>query len=350
MRAHEVFDVALQAAVELHGERSPLYNMPALMLAELYYEQNELRLAEEVLAQRDVDSELGFVDNLIAGFVTSARLMAVRDRRADADTLLEEGEWLAAERGFVRLQVAVLNERLRQRLLDGDLRGARAIVGGSTVRPLIAAPAQPHAGSLVLDMTVAMIAARLMLAEGDAKGAIALLRPWFAHARGRHCHRVAIAAGVLLARAQAGSDRRAAQRTLRDGLQMGEPGRFVRSFVDEGPEVLPLIAELRDTDALPGQAIGEAYLAAIVGGGECPDRRPSLAVRDSEAAGNELLSQREMQILALAAQGNQNHDIAEQLFLADSTVKWYWQRIFDKLDVRRRPDAIRRARQNHWIP
>ena len=63
----------------------------------------------------------------------------------------------------------------------------------------------------------------------------------------------------------------------------------------------------------------------------------------------ELLSARELQILSLAAQGNQNHDISASLCLAESTVKWYWQRIFDKLDVRRRPDAIKRARQSHWI-
>ena len=349
-QAQDAYELGLQAAIELHGERSALYNMPALMLAELHYERNELRQAEEALAQRDVDSALGFVDNLIAGFVTSARLMHLRGRRADADTLLEEGEWLAAERGFLRLHAAVLNERLRQRLFDGDLRGARAIVNGSALKALIAQPALPHEGSVARDMTVALAAARLLMAESDARGALAILRPWYAHARSRHCHRLAIAAGVLLARAlSASGDRRAAQRMLLECLQMGEPGRFVRSFVDEGPELLSLITELRDADAAQGLAIGEGYLAAIVGSGNGPERRPVAASRDPDTAGNELLSQREMQILSLAAQGNQNHDISAQLFLAESTVKWYWQRIFDKLEVRRRPDAIKRARQNHWI-
>jgi len=344
-RAQEAYEIALQTAVELHGERSALYNMPALMLAELHYERNELRLVEETLAQRNVASELGFVDNLIAGFLTSARLMGLGGRKAEADMLLEEGEWLAVERGFVRLSVAVLGERLRQLLLAGDLRRARLLVEASPLRGALEAPAHPSESATVCELLLALAAGRLALAGGDARAALTLLRPWYAHARGRHCHRAAIGAGLLLVRAlAAGGDRRAAQRVLMECLQMGEPGRFVRSFIDEGAELLALLAELRET--APGQAFGPEYLAAILGSSANPDRdvQAEAAVR-----GSEILSARELQILTLAAQGNQNHDIAEALFLAESTVKWYWQRIFDKLDVRRRPDAVKRARQNHWI-
>lgn len=349
-RAQEAYETALQTAVELHGERSALYNMPALMLAELHYERSELRLAEETLAQRDVASELGFVDNLIAGFLTSARLLALRGRRSEADTLLEEGEWLAMERGFLRLQAAVLGERLRQRLAAGELREARVLVESGALRAAIATPPLPSEGALGRDLLVALAVARLQLAEGDTRAVLALLRPWYAHARSRHCHRPAIGAGVLLARAQAAAgDRRAAQRVLAECLQMGEPGHFVRTFVDEGPELLALLAELREAAPAATLGVGEDYLAAILGGSENPDRPPAAAAREATPAGAELLSPRELQILSLAAQGNQNHDISEALFIAESTVKWYWQRIFDKLDVRRRPDAIKRARQHHWI-
>lgn len=348
VQARHAYELALQAAVELHGERSALYNMPALMLAELHYERNELHQAEEALAQREVASELGFVDNLIAGFVTSARLLALRGRRDEADTLLGEGEWLATGRGFRRLQAAVLGERLRLRLLDGDAREARALASGSALRPLLASPPMPGEGALIRELLVAVAAARLKLADGDARAAVSILRPWYGHARSRHCHRAAIATGVVLARAlAAGHDRRAAQRVLLECLQIGEPGHFVRSFVDEGPELLAMVAEVRDADAASGpvHATGAAYLAAIVGAGDGPERRAAAAAVSS----CELLSARELQILSLAAQGNQNHDISASLCLAESTVKWYWQRIFDKLDVRRRPDAIKRARQSHWI-
>lgn len=351
--AQEAFELALQTAIELHGERSALYNMPALMLADLYYERNQLRLAEETLAQRDVGSDLGFVDNLIAGFLTSARLMALRGRNSDADSLLEEGEWLAVQRGFTRMQACLLNERLRQLLLRGRAAEARSLADASPLRSRIESPPTPGEAAVTSDLIVAVAAARLMLAEGNVRDAIPLLKLWYGHARGRHSHRAAIAAGVLLARAlSASGDRRAARRLLVECLQMGESGRFLRSFIDEGPELLALLAEIRGSDAGQNELRSGEYLAAILDGGDSQDRPAVVAGRDTveqSFPSQELLSQRELQILSLAAQGNQNQDIADALFLAESTVKWYWQRIFDKLDVRRRPDAIKRARQSQWI-
>jgi len=57
------------------------------------------------------------------------------------------------------------------------------------------------------------------------------------------------------------------------------------------------------------------------------------------------LSQREVEVLELIAQGLSNNDIADRLFLALSTVKGHNQSIFDKLQVRRRTEAIARARE-----
>ena len=85
--------------------------------------------------------------------------------------------------------------------------------------------------------------------------------------------------------------------------------------------------------------------------GRAGDRRGTLCT--SKPAHSSLdggiLSPREIQGIELGSRGLQNVDIARTLFLAQSTVKWYWQRIFEKLEVRPRPDAIRAARENHWI-
>ena len=59
----------------------------------------------------------------------------------------------------------------------------------------------------------------------------------------------------------------------------------------------------------------------------------------------EPLSQRELEILKLVAQGLSNHEISERLFLAFSTVKGHNQKIFDKLQVQRRTEAVARARE-----
>src|SRR5258708_34925752 len=59
----------------------------------------------------------------------------------------------------------------------------------------------------------------------------------------------------------------------------------------------------------------------------------------------EPLSQRELEVLQLIAQGLSNHEISEQLFLALDTVKGHNRRIFEKLHVQRRTEAVARARE-----
>ena len=59
----------------------------------------------------------------------------------------------------------------------------------------------------------------------------------------------------------------------------------------------------------------------------------------------EPLSQRELEILKLIAQGLSNREIGERLFLALDTVKGHNRRIFDKLQVQSRTEAIARARE-----
>jgi LuxR family maltose regulon positive regulatory protein len=59
----------------------------------------------------------------------------------------------------------------------------------------------------------------------------------------------------------------------------------------------------------------------------------------------EPLSQREVQVLQLIAQGLSNRQISERLFLALDTVKGHNQKIFTKLQVQRRTEAVARARE-----
>jgi LuxR family maltose regulon positive regulatory protein len=59
----------------------------------------------------------------------------------------------------------------------------------------------------------------------------------------------------------------------------------------------------------------------------------------------EPLSQRELEVLKLIAQGLSNQEICERLFLALSTVKGHNRSIFGKLQVQRRTEAVARARE-----
>ena len=57
------------------------------------------------------------------------------------------------------------------------------------------------------------------------------------------------------------------------------------------------------------------------------------------------LSQREAEVLHLMAQGLSNQEIADQLFVSLNTIKTHASKIFEKLEVKRRTQAVERGRQ-----
>ena len=57
------------------------------------------------------------------------------------------------------------------------------------------------------------------------------------------------------------------------------------------------------------------------------------------------MSQRELEVLRLMAEGLSNQEIADRLFVSLNTVKTHCSRIFEKLDARRRTQAIERGKR-----
>lgn len=62
------------------------------------------------------------------------------------------------------------------------------------------------------------------------------------------------------------------------------------------------------------------------------------------------LSKRELEILNLLAEGHSNQEMATKLFVSLSTVKTHNQNLFEKLAVKRRIQAVEKARGLHLIP
>jgi len=62
------------------------------------------------------------------------------------------------------------------------------------------------------------------------------------------------------------------------------------------------------------------------------------------------LSERELEVLHELAAGRSNKEIAARLHVSPNTVKTHVARVLDKLDARRRTEAIRRARELGLLP
>jgi DNA-binding CsgD family transcriptional regulator len=83
---------------------------------------------------------------------------------------------------------------------------------------------------------------------------------------------------------------------------------------------------------------------------ENPVNRGTGFVLDTSLVSELELSKRELEILGLLAQGHSNQEIASKLFVSLSTVKTHNQNLFEKLDVKRRTQAVEKAKRLNLIP
>lgn len=128
---------------------------------------------------------------------------------------------------------------------------------------------------------------------------------------------------------------------LQLSLTLAETGGFIRIFVDEGQPMAHLLKETFTHGSASNyvQRLLSAFAIHEIGQ-PSPLRGQALK---SELV--EPLSQRELEVLRLIGQGLSNREIGEQLFLALNTVKGHNQKIYSKLQVKSRTEAIARAHE-----
>ena len=134
---------------------------------------------------------------------------------------------------------------------------------------------------------------------------------------------------------------------LSRALTLAEPEGYTRLFVDEGIPVAHMLAQLRrrPPTGQPGSTHYREHLLSLLDG--TPDEgAPHPATLQPETYPLvEPLSERELEVLRLIVAGCSNREIADRLVIALSTVKWYVNAIYGKLQVESRTKAIARARE-----
>jgi LuxR family transcriptional regulator, maltose regulon positive regulatory protein len=127
---------------------------------------------------------------------------------------------------------------------------------------------------------------------------------------------------------------------LCDALAIAEPAGFIRLFVDEGRPMAHLLSEAEALGMMPD------YLGKLLAACEAEEQKSEdTSSRPPAQSLLEPLSQREVEVLRLMAQGLSNQEMSERLFLALDTVKGHNRKIFGKLQVQRRTEAVARARE-----
>lgn len=306
-------DPPLPAACEAH-----------LGLARIHYEWNDLDAAKHHgLLAVQLARQLERTDRVVACEVFLARLELARGEVSGALSVLAKADHFARRQNFVNQLPRVAAVYVHALIQQGNLTAAAQV-------------AQKH--ELPGD------AARICLARGDTSAALAALESLREQAESKGWEDECLKVMVLQAAAlHAHGQKQQAERVLADALTMSEPGGRVRIFVDEGVPMLNLLCEAAAHGMMPD------YTAKLLAEFEAEDmsRNVNCARRPVPPAKTliEPLSERELEVLRLIAQGCSNGEIGERLFLALSTVKGHNRNIFGKLQVGRRTEAVAVARQ-----
>jgi len=189
--------------------------------------------------------------------------------------------------------------------------------------------------------------ARTRLAEHSFEGVNGLLERLLALAETQN--RTGSVIEILLTQAlvyQAQGNLHQASLALERALMLAEPEGYIRIFVDEGENMRQLLLNFRSTsekNAAHSLCLYVDKILAVFPQLEPIKSIPTINEQSLEII--ELLTERELQILRLIAEGKSNVEISQRLYLALSTVKGHNLRIFNKLQAQNRTEAVARARE-----
>jgi LuxR family transcriptional regulator, maltose regulon positive regulatory protein len=337
----------LALATPVGGPALPVAGMALVGLAEVLRERGELDAALEHATQAvALCRQLAYGQWLATSLATLAWVRQARGDQAGALAAIDEAAQAVPDpEVIVDLFLPVAVWRARLLLAHGQLGQAARW----TRQRGLGAADQP---SYVREREQ-LVLARVLLAQQHPDQALGLLGRLgdLAAAQGRAGSVLEVRALQALALKAVG-DQQGALVALAEALALGWQEGYLRVFVDEGAPMAGLLRRLA-VAAAKGQAVAaapppEPYLERLLGAFEqaglpvLPRPRPGGAA----VAGLVVpLSGRELQVLGLLAAGSSNQAIAQELVVTLATVKSHVSRIFGKLGVANRTQAVIRARQ-----
>jgi len=186
--------------------------------------------------------------------------------------------------------------------------------------------------------------ARAYLVQGDPSDALAVLEPVRRQAEAKNWPDERLKTMVLQALAyQARDDKETAVQLLTDALALAKPGGFIRLFIDEGAPMARLLTRIDNQRPKDKDGDLKAYIRKLLAvfAEQTDIHLPFFNAQPLV----EPLSERQLEVLQLIAQGLSNREIGERLFIALDTVKGHNRRIYGKLQVQNRTEAAARARE-----
>ena len=311
--------------LKLAGESPQPFVCAAYMgLTQIAYEWNDWQAVERY-GQLGIKYgvQLPSVDVEAICQVYLARMKLMEGDFAEAAALLDEAERSSRDKNLEHPLLDVAAVRVLLFLRQGQVSAAERVIGG---------------------IELPLSQARVLLAQGGSAEALGLVERYRRQMAERGWQDEWLKALVLeVVIRQTQGEEETAVKLLGEALAAAEAGGFVRIFIDEGLEMAKLLGKVA------AQGMVSAYVGTLLAAFEGEKRpnqtsQPPATINLSQPF-LEPLSQRELEVLRLIADGLSNREIGERLFLALDTIKGHNRKIFGKLHVKKRTEAVARARE-----
>lgn len=293
----------------------------------LRYERNELDRVREILGEvLPLLSDQGIVDAVCMGYAAAARARVVNGDYGTALDILSEGELIALQRDFPRLNASLRAERALLLVRSGVV---------SQAKPVLESIPESYRSKA----TMQLLKVRIAIADGDGACACEILDKLVPYIRkqGRQSRLCEALLLLALAHDLRGKET-AALAALGEALEIGSVEGYLRTFLDEGSIIVDMIQRwLSVTNASIGPAVSLArqLVAMAEPHAEATPRDPLLTN----------LNKRERQILSLLNEGLSNAQLAQRCFISEGTVKWYLHNLYEKFEVGNRTALLRVVRE-----
>jgi LuxR family maltose regulon positive regulatory protein len=338
-------------------------------LGEILRERNRLDEAKEYLERGYRFTQSEWAPSSLEAMVSLARLLQSQGEIAESQALIAEAFRLALSAENSQWdEVSVAATAVRLALQRDDLSAAHRWWEQSRLRDFQPSPSQQTYPYHIFEYLL-LTQARYDLAVAQATSDVPHLHQTLEQLqsilpKAEQFKRVSSQIEILVLRAMIeyalGKGDQAVHTLLR-ALALGEPEDYRRIYLDEGRVMAELLAhcqaEQQNSGAYsPSHQYIESLLEVcnrelgILSPTSTTQARAGSAIAKTPYEFNIFLSARELEVLSLIAEGKSNQEIAGQLYLALNTVKRHASNIYDKLDVKKRTEAVAKARQLGLIP
>jgi len=323
------------------GRRLPVTGYAHVRLSVVLRQWNDLEAALRHAREGiHLCEQWGWAEILVGGYVNLAKaLEAIGDMDSALDAAQKARQVARGVSPWFDAYAAALEARLWLAQGDGDPDRLAAAYRWAAEESRLSVDGEPGFQYEFAYLTLARV--RMAQGRGDPSRldeAVGLLTRLLEVAQAAGAMGYVIEILVLQAMAlQAQSKMDQALTALERALSLAEPQGYVRTFVDEGP---PMAQLLRQAIA---RGIAVNYAGKLLATLEIEMKDERRMITSAPSSLVETLSERELEVLRLLPTFLSSTEIAEELFIAASTVRSHIKSIYGKLDVHTRREAVARA-------